>query len=500
MGYATQTASKQSQYKTRIRYHCFPNGAIEVKRLALLFFLLASPALAQVVEVKAGDSSLLNSTGGGLTAYFPNSTVDVGAGISGGHFVWGASDRLDWHGWDTGLGDTPFTFNMAGAALGFATRGVTVRKKTNTRTFTAFVGASGAMYSAPYFQATSAHNFGSGFGFTDKISDALEFSTMEVIDGSLKTAAQGLSYRLSWLRADGGGGLLENRRYAFGQAAVQPFRVLILAAGHNDLFYQAQRFTVDNAGASVLAGPLSFNANAFAGYSTAGRTSGQTFGASARFGPLDFGANYQRSRYSSEILGRVNERIGQRFHLSQYVTESSGRISASAGGGYVSNKFSVDISYNNYFMPAYVGRSPFQQALTLTLGIRGPHDTALNIGTYLLPDGKVKFTTYADTFTHGPLAGGGVARIEQGKAGKFAIRGVVVDSEGQPVEGAAVRIGKAEAFTDSAGAFSVPAKNQKAQPVAAVLEDFAAGNWEVIASPASAAPDAPTKIVVRRKP
>jgi hypothetical protein len=73
---------------------------------------------------------------------------------------------------------------------------------------------------------------------------------------------------------------------------------------------------------------------------------------------------------------------------------------------------------------------------------------------------------------------------------KFIVRGIVKDSSGISVAGAAVLVGQEIAFTDSDGAFFVRFRKANAVAIKVVPEDFRApGNWHVISAPDSATPE-----------
>lgn len=439
--------------------------------------LLASVASGQTVEVKVGDSTLMDNAGAAVTAYFPSATADLSMGMANGHFVLGADLKRQWRGWDVAIGDTAYSFSMPGSGLGLATRGISFTKKTNKQSLTVFIGLAGQMYSAPYFETVNGHNFGTGLMFRRQVNDRLELTTMEIIAGNLKTASEGISYHTSKFRGDGGGGVLENRPYLFGNFAVQPLKQLLLDVGHSNSFYQNSRLSVNNESASLTVGAWSFNANAFQGRTVLGNTAGQTIGVDARLGIFNASASYMHSAYGSIIVGNVSENIGQHFHVSQYATEQNNHLSITAGGGYTGNAATVDVSYNEYFMPLNIGRSPFQQALTIQLSFHAPHDIALNASTYLLPNGKLRMTVFGDTFAKGPFNGNG-REPEAGNTGKYVVRFHVVDQKGEPVEGAAVQCGKNLAITDDTGNAFIRVKTARSMVCAGSVDQFVApGHW-----------------------
>jgi hypothetical protein len=80
---------------------------------------------------------------------------------------------------------------------------------------------------------------------------------------------------------------------------------------------------------------------------------------------------------------------------------------------------------------------------------------------------------------------------------KFIVRGIVKDSSGIPVAGAAVLVGQEVAFTDSDGAFFVRFRKENAVSIKVIPGDFRApGNWHVISAPETATPEPKDKATV----
>jgi hypothetical protein len=80
----------------------------------------------------------------------------------------------------------------------------------------------------------------------------------------------------------------------------------------------------------------------------------------------------------------------------------------------------------------------------------------------------------------------------------------VADEAGKPIRGAALRIGKELAFTDSDGLFFVRVAKRSGMPVEVAFDEFLApGNWEMVTVPEKANPaleeDAPELAVVLRR-
>ena len=71
--------------------------------------------------------------------------------------------------------------------------------------------------------------------------------------------------------------------------------------------------------------------------------------------------------------------------------------------------------------------------------------------------------------------------------GRYVVRGVVRDEEGQPVEGAAVELGGEVVFTNSRGEFFVRVRRPQRYALSVPLEEFLLpGHWEVVTAPSEA--------------
>jgi hypothetical protein len=83
--------------------------------------------------------------------------------------------------------------------------------------------------------------------------------------------------------------------------------------------------------------------------------------------------------------------------------------------------------------------------------------------------------------------------------GKYRIEGVVVDEQGLPVAGAAIRLGKEFVFSDAAGNFFLHVKRDMAVPLAVVPGEFTSpGSWVVVSAPGRATPGESVKVIARR--
>jgi hypothetical protein len=101
-----------------------------------------------------------------------------------------------------------------------------------------------------------------------------------------------------------------------------------------------------------------------------GSRSGSTEGASLRLGIFDLGASYLSFKENSSLQGSLGERIGSHLVLREYATRSAGRWNESLGGGFVSNRFSIDVAQATYFTP--YGNAPLERSLAVTLHVVSP--------------------------------------------------------------------------------------------------------------------------------
>ncbi len=83
--------------------------------------------------------------------------------------------------------------------------------------------------------------------------------------------------------------------------------------------------------------------------------------------------------------------------------------------------------------------------------------------------------------------------------GKLWTAGTVVDEQGQPVNGPAIRMGNDLVFTDNAGAVFLHVKNERPVCLAVVPSEFTTpGQWETVTAPEQATPGEAVQIVMGR--
>jgi len=126
----------------------------------------------------------------------------------------------------------------------------------------------------------------------------------------------------------------------------------------------------------------------------------------------------------------------------------------------------------------------------------------VNGATYVAPDGSVKYTTYGNTMLYRGENGSGTT--PNFKLPKYTFRGQVLDEDGHPIAGAALRIGNDLVFSNSEGEFFLRKKKNRPCRVDVELGQFIVpGIFAVVSSPTVVAPsergsENPITITLRR--
>lgn len=480
----------------------------------LLLLALPGASQAQVVELKGGDSTMFDAGGGSVILHFPNSTETIGAGIANGQLHFGVSSSFDWHQWHLTAGDDYLGLTV-GTGLAVPLRGLTAERQWKKQKLTVFAGAAGQFYSFPYFSATSVNQFGTGILYQRKLPRGLELSTMGVVVGSQYTAIGALHYLGKGFDASGAAGLLQSQPFVNGSISYKPIKSLSFFAMRQDYFFDVQRTaptgggsslvqeesTISNVGASANLRGFSLSASALTGTSGTNQVSGQTFGGAVHPGPLAITASYYRSVHGGSVTSSFTEKLTRRWSVSEFLTYSQGQWSINYGGSFTSNRLTASVGYLTNFVPYSTGVSPFQQTISVSVSWQLPHSTSITLATNTLPNGAVRWSTYGNSYVQGPLQMGNVAGQAHPNQttlmAKFIVRGIVKDSSGIPVAGAAVLVGQEVAFTDSDGTFFVRFRKEHAVPIKVIPVDFRApGNWHVISAPDTATPEPKDKATV----
>jgi hypothetical protein len=200
-------------------------------------------------------------------------------------------------------------------------------------------------------------------------------------------------------------------------------------------------------------------------------------------------ASYLESRPDNapkarSFISNFSELLTPRWNLTEVITRSHGQTSVSFGGGFLSNLVSASAEYETYYVPQR-NSSPFVQAMIVDLQIRLFRGFSLHGGSFVAPDGSLRYTADASgIMTRESASGGG--SLQHYSIGSSVVRGRVVDTKGQPVDGAALLIDKAAIFTDSDGRFFFREPKPHTHTLQVLTEKFLnGGSYEVESAPSS---------------
>ena len=519
---------------------------------------VAGFANAQVFHVQAGDSTLLNAQGGSVEFKAPNYAGSVGAGFADGHFELGAETRYVYHGYTMLAGDENVPFflptDVFDASHYFTTRGAGVTRTDGRERIFAFAGATSTFYGTGFFSAASSDKPASVFFYERTLNPKLKFFSREIFSNR-QTLLQGLEWKtLPWLTTAATGGVGSNEKYlatsvdaklstlAFKAAYVltgDNFQRITVSAplsseankGNVQLLYKPNQFVSVTTGHEniieplTLGGPMQqasvnqlsidvnlfhfdFGSGLFSSTTQGQHTVGTNFYAGRRFGRrLEFNANWFESRPQTSpkttvVSTTVRENFSDRFGLLQLVSESGGQTSFGFGGYYTSNRLIAQVNYLNVYLP-FRPDNPFEQAISVNASVRIVGPLQATVASNVAPDGHIRYTFGVNTYLYRIRGMISALPGSSFSMGKYVVQGTVKDEAGNPIEGAALRIGKDISYTDSDGHFLARFSKRGPFPLTVEPQEFlSALPYEAVSAPSQvkADPDTaatPIEITVR---
>jgi hypothetical protein len=466
--------------------------------LILAALLGASVSFGQVAQISCGDSTLFQGSGCGTSLYLPHDTAYGGIAYSAGHFDVAASDTFSWRDNLVVLGDRQVGFSFDGTGLGLTMLGASIERKTDNLSATAFIGATGPTFTSPFLlAAVRPEGFGAGVFLKYNWRGAHLYS-LEVANSGKYTAAQGIDFQ--WrqsVRLAGSTGVLNSEPFFSGTITFHPATDWNFYADHQSIF-APYRATGDNLGVSFTDGRFRAQASLNDSVSQGRRLTGEMVGAGVQVGFLQTQVSYYK--YGARTL--TSESLTETFYwhhltLNESMNQSAGQNSYSFGGGFVwANRLSVSLNHSIVFL---LNGEGFQQVTGVSVGVR-IHDATLNFQTVTTPLGQKLYSVYGSDYLQlGAWTPG--STVHAPSSGKFEFAGRVVNENGEPVEGAAVQIGKTIAYSNSQGTFSIHGKKSDPLPMAVLPAIFATpGDWIVVSAPVSISPTGPVNVVVARHP
>lgn len=504
---------------------------------ALLFF--SALAEAQVFQLQGGSSSLFQAHGGSLQIRAPKYEGWGGLGDLEKMRV-GAFLKTEYRGVSFHFGDEVLPLalptDIFNSGQYFTVRGLGAARAGERFSWLSFAGTSSTLFATPYFRGARSEK-GIGVFFADSgLTPSVRLFTRNVFSDQ-QTSISGLDWRPGrGLQVALAGGVGANQGYfasslnlerdwltlkasyseigeRFRRIRVQtplfsetdrenilvslrPTSFITLTAGRNNFLQpsadgrRSERGTVNQYAIGLQAARSTFNATLLQSLVRGQRRTGTSFSVGRSFFErLTLNANVFHSRPESgpsatTVVGSVREVISPRFSLVQFVTHSQGNTTVSYGGNFLSNRLTIGVEYQTLYLPFLTG-DQFKQALVLNLRFRPFGNLEVNGATFVRPDGATKYTVSGSHFFYGgALAGASPGPLT---IPRFIIRGRVVNDEGQPIRGAALRIDGEVVFTDSQGTFFVRKPKPRSYRLTVLLEAFMVpGQFEIVQAPATA--------------
>ena len=535
--------------------------------LLSLTILIAAGAGAQVFRVQAGDSTLLNAAGGSVDVKALNYDGTVGLGFYNGKLEFGAESRYLFRGYTVLAGDDSVPFNLPTDVFDgnhyFSARGAGVTRKYDDQRFYAFAGTTSTWFGTGFFNAASSDDPVAIFFYDRKLTDHLRFVSRNIVSNR-QTTLQGLEYQPEkWLKASVTEGIGSNQKYsaaaidaetekiAFKSSYVitgDSFRRVTVISpmmsevnkGNVEMLYKPNQFVSLTTGHENILEPLTFGgpmqqasvnqlsadfhverfyfgSGLFQSDAEGRRVEGTNFYGGRRIGQkLEVNANYFESKPQSTatlpgqrttvLSGTVRESFSSRFSLLQLVSRSDGQTTFGFGGDFTSNRLMLRADYQNVYLPFRPER-PFEQALALNVAFRVAGPLQVTGASNVAPDGHLRYTFGASTYLY--RFGGLIANVntpDSFSIAKYLVQGIVKDDQSNPVEGAALHIGKQIVYTDSSGHFMVRFSKRGPFPLSVAPEEFITnGFYQVVSAPSQvrAEPEdnsSEVQVVIRRIP
>ena len=256
------------------------------------------------------------------------------------------------------------------------------------------------------------------------------------------------------------------------QMLYKPNEFVSITTGHENILEPLtiggpmQQATVNQLSTDFHLRRFYFGSGLFSSQASGRSTQGMNIYVGRRIGQrFELNANYFESKPKSVqgmpsasmtiLSGTVRENLSSRFSLLQLISRTAGQTTFAFGGDFTSNRFQVRADYQNVYLP-FRPMNPFEQALALNVMVRVVGPWQVNAASNVAPDGRLRYSFGVSTWLY-RQRGMAVNAVSQDSfsIAKYVIQGVVRDEAGQPVEGAALHIGKEVVYTDSSGRFQV---------------------------------------------
>ena len=530
---------------------------------ALLTFamLLPAGAGAQVFRVQGGTSTMLNAQGGSVEFKAPKYAGSVDLGYFDGHLRYGAENRYQFQRFTLLTGDetVPYVLptDVFDASHYFSVRGVGLSHKDPVMNYYAFAGTTSTWLGTGLFNAATSDDPVGMLFYERKLNQHFKFFSRNILSRR-QSLLQGLEYRPNRaIRASVTGGIGSNQKYLAAaldaeteklifrtsyvvtgksfqrislatplssevdkgnaQLLYKPVEGVSFTAGHQNLLEPVtlggamQRASVNQLSADFRLGKFYFGTGRFDSATSGLGTQGMNLYAGRRFGRvLEVNENWFRSRSdagpsTTMFSGTIRENLSSRLSLLQLISRTAGQTTVSFGGDFTSNRLMLQADYQNVYLP-FRPDHPFEQALALNAAVRVAGPLQVTAASNVDPTGHVRYTFGMSTYLYRVNGMISTSRSDTFSIAKFVVQGTVRDDHGEPVEGAALRIGKETVYSDSTGGFQVRLGKHGPFPLLVVPDEFTAnGVYEAVSAPSVVRAEvddaaANVEVVIRRVP
>jgi hypothetical protein len=522
---------------------------------------------AQVFRVQGGMSTLLNAQGGSVEFKAPKYDGIVGLGLFDGKPELGAQARFLTHGYTVIAGDDSVPFllptDIFDGSHYFSARGLGAQRISADQSMYFFAGTTSTWLGTGFFNAATSNDPVSVFFYQRRLSKNLIFFSRDILSHR-QTILEGLEYKPKrWLKAAIVDGVGSNQRYfassldaetkqlAFKSSYVvtgemfrrvtvisplsseankenvqvlyKPVSGFSITGGHENILEPLtpggamQQASINHVSTDFHIFNVYFGSGLFMSDASGRKAQGANVYAGTHVGRrLEVNMNWFESgpranagtpeQKTTIVSGTVRESISPRISLLQLVSRSAGQTMYAFGGDFTSNRLQIRADYQNVYLPFRPDR-PFEQAMALNAAFRVLGPMQFTAASDVDPNGHVRYSFGLSTYLY-RVRGMAVNAVSQDSfsIAKYVVQGVVVDEKGQPVEGAALHVGKELAYTDSSGHFMV--RFSKSRPVSfsvAPQEFLTNALYEVVYAPSEVQAEkdsnaSDVRITVRRLP
>ncbi len=528
--------------------------------LLVLAVLLAGKANAQVFRVQGGTSTMLNAQGGSVEFKAPKYDGSVSLGYFEGHLRYGAENRYQLHNLTLLTGDETVPFilptDVFDASHYFSARGIGVTHKDSRGKYYAFAGTTSTWLGTGLFNAATSDDPVGMLFYERKVNNHFKFFSRNIVSRR-QTFLEGLEYQPNRsVKASLMAGIGSNQKYFAAsldaeteklifrtsyvltgnsfqrislasplssevnkgnvQMLYKPLEFVSLTAGHQNLLEPVtlggtmQQATVNQLSADFHVKGFYFGSGQFSSTSSGLGTQGTNLYVGRRFSRLlEVNENWFRSKSQGQpgstiLSGTIRENVSSRLSLLQLISRTNGQTTFAFGGDFTSNRLMLQADYQNIYLP-FRPDHPFQQALALNASVRVIGPMQITAASNVDPTGHLRYTFGMSTYVY-RMSGMMSSHSETFSIAKFMVQGVVKDEQGNPVEGAALRIGKEVVYSDSTGAFLARMGKHGPFPLSVVPDEFITnGVYETVSAPSTVRAEtddsaANLEIVIRRVP